>query len=176
MHALRRRLRACHPPQSPRPDIAYFGADIAISEPAPYLLEADFTEGPVRFGDRKFDIIVAQGFFEYVGGHQAAKLAEIADILAPGGVFIATYVNFGHRDQEIYWPYSNVRPISEFRAGLEQHFHVRRAFPTSHNWRHSEPNRPVIRDVNMRLNLNIPLVSPRLAVEYFFICDQARGC
>src|ERR1700722_8493645 len=112
------------------PSIRYFGADIAIQEPAPYLLEADFVEGPIMFGDQAFDIVVAQGFFEYVGEYQAQKFAEIAKIIKPGGIFITTYVTFGHRDREIYWPYSNVQPFFDFRAGLSAHFEVRRYFPT----------------------------------------------
>jgi SAM-dependent methyltransferase len=156
------------------PNIRYFGADIAIQDPAPYLLEADFIEGPIHFGDRTFDIVLAQGFFEYAGKHQSEKFAEIAALIKPGGIFVTTYVNFDHRDREIYWPYSNVQPFADFRGGLSDHFEVRRCFPTSHNWRHGEPNRRGIRDVNMRLNLNVPLLSLWLAVEYFFICRPRR--
>ena len=152
------------------PNIRYFGADIAIQEPEPYLLEADFIEGPIQFGGRKFDIVLAQGFFEYVGEHQSQKFAEIAALIKRGGIFITTYVNFGHRDRQVYWPYSNVQPFADFRASLSARFDVRRFFPTSHNWRHGEPNRRGIRDVNMHLNLNVPFLSPWLAVEYFVIC------
>ena len=152
------------------PNIGYFGADIAIQEPASYLLEADFVEGPIQFGGKKFDIVLAQGFFEYVGEHQSQKFAEIAALIKPGGVFVATYVNFGHRGRQVYWPYSNVQPFADFRAALSDRFEVRRFFPTSHNWRHGEPNRRGIRDVNMHLNLNVPFLSPWLAVEYFVIC------
>ena len=34
-----------------RPTIDYHGIDIAIHNPAPYLLEADLIEAPIRFGD-----------------------------------------------------------------------------------------------------------------------------
>jgi SAM-dependent methyltransferase len=152
------------------PNIRYFGADIAIQEPAPYLLEADLVEGPVQFGGRRFDMVLAQGFFEYVGEYQSQKFAEIAALIKRGGIFITTYVNFGHRDREIYWPYNNVQPFADFRASLSDRFEVLRFFPTSHNWRHGEPNRRGIRDINMHLNVNVPLFSPRLAVEYFLIC------
>ena len=151
-------------------NIHYFGADIAIQEPAPYLLEADFVESPIQFHGRKFDIVLAQGFFEYIGEHQSQKFAEIATLIKRGGIFVTTYVNFGHRDRKIYWPYSNVQPFADFRASLSDRFEVRRFFPTSYNWRHHEPNRRGIRDVNMHLNVNVPLLSPRLAVEYFLIC------
>jgi hypothetical protein len=31
-----------------------------------------------------------------------------------------------------------------------------------------------MRAANMRLNINIPVVSPALAVEYFFICSPRQ--
>ena len=52
-------------------NIHYYGIDIAIHEPAPNLIEADFLETPIKFGDRLFDIVLAQGVFEYVGAFQA---------------------------------------------------------------------------------------------------------
>jgi cyclopropane fatty-acyl-phospholipid synthase-like methyltransferase len=155
-------------------NIRYHGIDIAIQEPADDLIESDTLEAPIRFKDKTFDIIVAQGFFEYMGNFQEQKFAEIASLLNDGGTFIATYVNFGHRDREIYKPYSNVQPLDEFRASLSRTFTIQRQFPTSHNWGHSEPNRPLIKAVNMRLSANIPLISPKLAVEYFFICSRRR--
>jgi hypothetical protein len=68
-----------------------------------------------RFGDKRFDIILAQGFFEYAGGFQAQKFAEIARLLNENGTFIVSYVNFSHRHTRIYWPYNNVQAISDFR-------------------------------------------------------------
>ena len=157
-----------------QPNIRYHGIDIAIHDPAPNLIEADFLEVPIRFGDKRFDIIIAQGVFEYVGNFQSQKFAEIAELLKPGGVFVVSYVNFDHRCKALYWPYSNVQPFSEFRKGLAAHFKIRRFFPTSHNWNPTEPNRKLVRDVNMHINVNIPFISPMLAVEYFLICS-ARG-
>jgi cyclopropane fatty-acyl-phospholipid synthase-like methyltransferase len=129
---------------------------------------------PIQFKDKKFDIVVAQGVFEYVGKFQEKKLDEIADLLNDGGKFIATYVNFGHRDRELYSPYSNIQSLGDFRASLLRNFTIERQFPTSHNWGHSEPNRRIVRAVNMRLNANIPLISPKLAVEYFFLCSARK--
>jgi len=156
-------------------NIQYHGIDIAIQEPSDELLEADFLEKPIWFRGKKFDIIVAQGVFEYMGAFQAQKIDDVASLLNEGGTFITTYVNFGHRAREIYTPYSNIRSLSEFRADLERRFIIERCFPTSHNWRHSEPNRnPFVKAVNMRVNAHIPLLSPRLAVEYFFICSVRK--
>lgn len=151
-------------------NIEYYGIDIAIHEPEDNLLEADILETPIKFADKKFDIVLAQGVFEYVGEFQSQKFAEIALLLKKEGVFIVSYVNFGHRNQEIYTPYSNIQSLDNFRASLMRYFIIDRYFPTSHNWVHSEPNRRLVKAVNMRININIPLISPVLAVEYFFIC------
>jgi SAM-dependent methyltransferase len=155
------------------PNVHYYGIDIAIQEPAPYLLEADLLASPIRFGDRKFDIVLAQGVFEYLGDHQAEKFAEIAQLLRDrDATFVVSYVNFGHRDREIYWPYSNIQSLDDFRGSLSQRFTIRRSFATSHNWHHHEPVKEPVRTLNMHLNLNVPVLSRKLAVEYFFICSS----
>ena len=154
------------------PNIKYYGVDIAIHAQAPNLLEVDLMESPIKFADNRFDIVIAQGFFEYAGEFQDQKFAEIAQVLREDGTFIVSYVNFGHRDKFIYELYNNVKPIAEFRASLARHFTVRKSFPTSHNWRHFEPNRKLVKAVNMHFNANVPFVSPLLVVEYFFICSR----
>jgi SAM-dependent methyltransferase len=154
-----------------RPNIHYYGIDIAIHDPAPNFIEADLLEKPINFRDMRFDIVLAQGFFEYAGNFQSQKFAEIARLLNKDGTFLVSYVNFDHREREVYWPYSNVQPLSEFRASLAQHFKIRRSFPTSHNWNHWEPTREPIRAVNMHINMHIPVISRVLGVEYFFICS-----
>lgn len=155
-----------------KPNISYYGIDISIGQPAANLLEADLVKNPIRFEDKRFDIIIAQGFFEYVGTVQEQKFAEIADLLTENGKFLATYVNFGHRHREIYWPYSNVQPLGEFRGSLARHFAVERAFPTAHNWRHSEPGRQFMRVSQMPVMRGFPVISRRLGVEFFFICSR----
>lgn len=115
--------------------------------------------------------MVAQGVFEYVGEFQAQKFAEISRLLNTDGIFIVTYVNFDHRKRDVYWPYSNVQPFNDFRKGLAQHFKIRRFFPTSYHWNHWEPSRKYIRAANMRMNVNIPVIAPVLAVEYILICS-----
>ena len=154
------------------PNIEYFGVDIAIPEPAPNLIEADLLESPIRFGDNRFDIVLAQGFFEYVGDYQSQKFAEIAHILNEKGTFIVSYTNFGHRNKHVYWLYNNVQPLESFRESLSRYFRINQYFPTSHNWSHTEPKRNFIKAVNMPINAKIPVVSPILAVEYFFICSR----
>lgn len=155
-----------------RPNIQYYGIDIAVHNPTPNLIEFDFIEVPIQFGDKRFDIVLAQGVFEYMGKFQTQKFTEIAQLLTDGGVFIVSYVNFDHRNKNIYWPYSNVQSLNDFRQSLAQHFDIHRSFPTSHNWNHSEPSREFVKTVNMHINIDIPFISRALAVEYFFICSS----
>lgn len=157
-----------------RPNIDYYGIDIAIQQPAPNLREADFLESPITFDGRQFDIVVAQGVFEYVGEFQSQKFADVVKLIADGGTFVVSYVNFDHRKRAVYWPYSNVQAFSDFRRSLGEYFTIRRFFPTSHNWGHWEPSQKLVRNVNMRLDMHIPVISRKLAVEYLFICSPRR--
>ena len=157
-----------------KPNIQYSGIDIAIPDPAPNLIESDFLEEPVRFNDKQFDIVIAQGVFEYVGNFQSQKFAEIAQLLNKDGIFVVSYVNFDHRHKDVYWPYSNVQPFKDFRRSLARHFEIRRFFPTSYNWNHWEPGRKLVRAANMHINVNVPIVGPILAVEYFLICSARK--
>jgi SAM-dependent methyltransferase len=152
-------------------NIDYYGIDIAIQDPAPNLLEVDLREAPIKFGDKRFDIILAQGIFEYVGDTQSQKFAEIADILKGNGKFIVSYWNFGHRNPEMYHAFSNTQSLGDFKNDLKRYFKIDQSFPASHNWRHTGPNRRITRAINMPMEFNIPFVSPILAVEYFFICS-----
>jgi SAM-dependent methyltransferase len=155
-----------------RPNVHYYGIDIAIHDLAPYLIEADILANPIRFADQRFDIVTAFGLFEYVGACQDEKFGEIAQLLSDGGRFVLTYTNFGHRDKRIFEAFSNVQPFDDFRQSLARHFTIDRYFPTSYNWHGGQPSRPLLKVANMRVQANIPLVGPRLAVEYFFICSR----
>jgi SAM-dependent methyltransferase len=151
--------------------IHYYGIDIAIHKPASNLLEVDFSKNRIGFGDRRFDIIVAQGVFEYIGACQPEKFGEIAQLLKAGGNFLVSYVNFNHRCRNIYWPYNNIQTFDEFRRGLQQFFLVDRYFPTSQRWHHDEPKGRFAKVIQMHLSVNVPVISRLLAVEYFFICS-----
>jgi SAM-dependent methyltransferase len=156
------------------PNVHYHGIDISIPEPADNLLEKDILQAPVDFRGMKFDFVVAQGMFEYVGDYQAEKFAEIAGILVRDGKFVLTYQNFDHRQREVYWPYSNVQRPAEFRADLARFFRIERSFPVSHNWNHSQPRRPLMKASQAHLNFNIPVISPILAVDYLYVCTPLR--
>jgi SAM-dependent methyltransferase len=156
-------------------NIHYYGIDIAIHNPAPNFIEADLVESEVAFGDKRFDLIAALGVFEYVGRSQSQKFAEIKKILNRDGRFIVTYTNFGHRRKRVYEAFSNVQPLDSFRQDLQCHFRIDKSFPASHNWKHSQPSRNLVKNANMHLNANIPFVSRALAVDYFFICSPRRS-
>jgi SAM-dependent methyltransferase len=154
-------------------NVHYYGIDLAIHDPAPNLLEVDVLECPISFGDRQFDIVIAQGLFEYLGDRQSQKFSEISQLLRSDGTFVVSYTNFGHRKPRIYSAFSNVQPLEDFRDDLSRYFCVQRQFPVSHNWKHSQPDRRAVKAGNMLMSPNVPLLSPLLAVEYYFICSSS---
>jgi SAM-dependent methyltransferase len=156
------------------PNVDYYGIDISIPEPAQNLLEVDLVEAPIAFHGKKFDFVVAQGLFEYLGEYQSEKFAEVVEVLNDGGKFVVTYTNFDHRNREIYWPYSNVQQPTDFHKDLQRFFKIERRFAGSHNWNHSLPNKPLMRASQTHLNIYVPLVSPKLAVDYFYVCSPRR--
>lgn len=156
-------------------NIDYYGVDIAIHQQSPNLMQYDFLAEPIRFKDRKFDVIVAQGVFEYVGKFQAQKLAEIARLLKKDGILLASYVNFDHARKLLYEPYSNVQSFEEFRGGLAEAFRIERYFPTSIRWRHQEPKGRLMKAMQMHVHWNIPVITRRFAVEYFFVCTSHKN-
>jgi len=151
--------------------IHYYGIDLAIHNPAPNLIQRDFVETPIKFEDKKFDIVVAQGVFEYIGKFQEEKFAEIQRLLNEDGIFFLSYVNFDHVHLLKYHLYNNMQSFKEFHKSLSRFFHVDRFSPTSYHWHHHEPNRRILRDMQMHFNVNIPVLGPMFAVEYFFICS-----
>jgi SAM-dependent methyltransferase len=153
-------------------NINYYGIDIAIHDPGPNLREVDILQQPISFDGRRFGIVAALGVFEYVGARQDLKFSEIAQLLGEHGRFVLTYTNFGHRDRRIFEAFSNVQPLEDFRQSLARHFTIDKCFPTSYNWHGGQPVRPLLKSANMHVRANIPLVGPRLAVEYFFICSR----
>jgi SAM-dependent methyltransferase len=152
-------------------NIRYYGIDIAIHESRPDLMQVDFVEHPISFNQKRFDLIIAQGVFEYIGKFQEQKFSEIAGLLGPAGIFLVSYVNFNHVNCLRYAPYNNMLPFEEFRQSLERFFEIRSIVPTSHHWRHQEPNTRVWKVIQMHLNLRVPVLSSMLAVENFFVCS-----
>jgi glycosyltransferase involved in cell wall biosynthesis/SAM-dependent methyltransferase len=156
------------------PNIRYYGMDVALQKRSPNLSECDILEERITSEHAPFDLVVAQGIFEYLADRQEQKLAEIADLLSTGGRFIVSYVNFGHRRPYRYWLYTNVQPIEQFRDSLSEYFVVEKQFPTAHNWSGSEPTRWYVRRPNMHVNLNVPFLTKKLSVEYIFVCRLMR--
>lgn len=157
-------------------NISYYGIDIAIHEPAPCFIQTDFLQAPIAFRNRQFDIVLAQGVFEYAGKLQAEKFAEIRSILKTRGRFIVSYVNFDHVNIFRYPVYNNMQSFEDFKKSLRQSFNIERIIPTSHHWRHNEPTHRVLKALQMHMNLNVPYISPRFAIEYFLIASpRAAG-
>lgn len=156
------------------PNVDYYGIDISITNPAENLIEADILERRIDFRGMKFDFVVTQGLFEYIGAYQSQKFAEIAATLKDHGKFILTYTNFDHRQRKIYWPYNNVQRPADFQRDLDRYFRVERRFAGAHNWNQSEPRRRLIRVPQKHLNIYVPGLSPLLAVDYFYICAPRR--
>ena len=156
------------------PKISYHGIDIAIHEPASYLREVDIAREPIAFDNKLFDFVVAFGFFEYMGQQQDRKFQEIRKILKDDSKFMMSYINFGHFRHQVWPNYNNVQPIAEMTNSLNRVFQVERRFPASHHWRQKQPGKNSFPALQMLVNFNIPIFSPMLAVEYFFICSQRR--
>ena len=152
------------------PNVSYYGIDIAIHESAPNLRECDILLEPISSEAAPFELIVAQGLFEYLADSQSQKFVEIAGLLAPEGSFVVTYVNFEHRRPNYYWPYSNIQSPDEFRSSLAEQFVIDKCIPTSHNWNHGEPGRWYVRTPNMYFNVNVPVLTRWLGVEYLYVC------
>lgn len=150
--------------------IRYHGIDLAIHDAAPNLLEADILQTPIGFGAMRFDIVVAQGLFEYLGGSQDVKLGEIAQVLDARGTFVVTYTNFGHRRPSSFEAFSNVQPFDAFLGALRRHFTVAKVFPTAYNWSGGQPRRALVKAANMHVTHHLPTAGRRLAVEYFVLC------
>jgi len=154
------------------PNIEYHGIDIAIHEPASYFRELDIAHEPIAFDNKRFDFVVAFGFFEYMGQLQERKFEEIRKILKDDGKFMMSYINFGHFRRKVWPNYNNVRSIEEMTKSLNGVFQVERRFPASHHWRQKQPGNNSFPALQMLVNFNIPIFSPLLAVEYFFVCSQ----
>jgi cyclopropane fatty-acyl-phospholipid synthase-like methyltransferase len=155
-----------------KPNISYYGIDIAIHKPGVYLREVDTAREPIAFDNMRFDFVVALGFFEYMGQQQDRKFEEIRTILKDDGKFMMSYINFGHFRRKVWPNYNNVQPIAEMTRSLNEVFQVERRFPASHHWRQKQPGKSSFPALQMRVNFNIPIFSPLLAVEYFFICSR----
>jgi hypothetical protein len=67
-----------------------------------------------------------------------------------------------------------VRLPGDFREDLSRFFKIERSFPGSHNWNHSQPGRRFMRASQAHRNLNVPVLSPILAVDYLYICSARR--
>ena len=132
----------------------------------------DIVESPIDFRGMKFDFVVAQGIIEYVGS-TSPRSSPRSPTCSRSGKFVLTYQNFDHRQREVYWPYSNVQRPADFRKDLARFFRIERSFPASHNWNHSQPTRRLMKASQAHLNVNIPVISPILAVDYLYVVPRS---
>ena len=75
------------------------------------------------------------------------------------------------KQKHIFEAFSNVQPVAAFRASLARYFTIEKCFPTSYNWHGGQPAKALLQAANMNVKANIPVIGPKLAVEYFFICS-----
>jgi len=153
-------------------NVQYHGIDIAIHQNVPYLRERDIAQTTIQWDEKRFDFVVALGFFEYMGHQQRIKLEEIDRILNDDGKFMMSYINFGHVRRKVWPNYNNVQSRSEMKKSLEEVFTVEKVFPASHNWRQKQPGKRSLPGLQMRINFDIPVLSAMWAVEYFFLCSK----
>jgi len=153
-------------------NVHYHGIDIAIHQQVPYLLECDIAQQTIDFDNKRFDFVVALGFFEYMGHQQKKKLEEIRNIMKDDGKFMMSYINFGHIRHKVWPNYNNVQAPAAMKKGLEEVFEVEQFFPASHNWRQKQPGKRSLQGLQMRINFPIPILSRMWAVENFFICSK----
>ena len=158
------------------PNIRYYGIDIAIQEPAPNLKQSDILQEPISSDAAPFDLIVAEGLFEYLADQQSRKFAEIADLLTPSGQIHRHLRELRSPSAELLLALQQHPVVGGFRAALAEHFVVERQLPTAHNWNHSEPGRWYVRGSNMYVNVRIPFFTRWLGVEYLYVCrPRIRG-
>lgn len=152
-------------------NIHYHGIDIAIHHPGTNLVEMDIINNPINFENKKFDIVIATGLFEYMGKYQKKKMSEIQQVLKDGGKFIVSYTNFGHIHSLIdYTPYNNIVSIKEFTKDLALFFHIDKITPTFYNWNGTEPRKRWSYSIQKYVTIHIPIIHSRFAVSYFFVC------
>jgi SAM-dependent methyltransferase len=155
-----------------KPNVHYHGIDIAIHQNVPYLMECDIAKQTIAWENKRFDFVVALGFFEYMGHQQKLNFEEIRNILKDDGKFMISYINFRHFRRKVWPNYNNVQSFGEMKKGLEQVFHVDKTFPASHNWRQKQPGKRSLTGLQMKVNFHIPVVSRMAAVEYFFLSSR----
>jgi SAM-dependent methyltransferase len=153
-------------------NINYFGIDIAIHDPKPYLVEADIVNNAIVWRDKSFDLIVAAGVFEYLGSLEKNKFAEINALLKPNGKFIVTYSNIQHRVKPLYPTWNNVKSIDDFKLNLEACYQVERYFPAYYSMSDRDLTNSTMRKLQLHLNCNVPFIDKLLGVNFIFVCSK----
>lgn len=156
------------------PNIRYYGVDIAIHQPFGYLRELDIARERIAFEDKRFDCVVALGLIEYIGHRQKRKFEEISEVLKDDGKFLMTYTNFAHFNCKVWPIYNNVQSIEQMTESVKEVFQVERRYPAYHHWRPKQPGKNALPGLQTQMNINVTIISPLLAVEYFFVCSRRK--
>lgn len=157
-----------------REDINYFGIDIAPHTKESNIKELDIVNSVIKFDERKFDVIVASGIFEYLGGYHKEKMHEISGILEEEGFFIVSFSNMKHIKKPKYSSWNNYDGISDFKKNLEEYFKVIDYYPAYHNIKYDEISNAFGKYLARKININLPFISERLGIDFIFICTT-RG-
>lgn len=80
------------------------------------------------------------------------------------------YINFSHFRRRIYPAYNNIQSIPDMIKAILDAFQLAQVFPVSHHWRHKQSGKNALPRIQMHFDIDIPGISPWLAVEYFFTC------
>lgn len=158
-----------------REDINYFGIDIAPHSNEPNIRELDIANSVIQFDERKFDVIVVSGLFEYLGEKHVEKMKEISNILKDRGIFIVTFSNMEHIKKPNYPSWNNFDSISVFKGNLEKHFQVMNYFPAYHNIKYTEITNGIGKKLAHKINFNIPTISNRWGIDFIFICTKKEN-
>ncbi|MGE7999173.1 class I SAM-dependent methyltransferase [Lysinibacillus sp. NPDC093190] len=158
-----------------REDLNYFGIDIAPHSKEPNIKELDIANSVIQFDERKFDVIVSSGLFEYLGDKHIEKMNEISNILEDRGIFIVSFSNMKHIKKPNYPSWNNSESISVFKSNLEKNFRVIDYFPAYHNTKYTEISNGFWKKLARKININIPVISKLWGIDFIFICTKKEN-
>ena len=159
------------------PTVEYFGIDLARSviaahgDPSHFEV-ADLDGAPNPFGERRFDLLVCSGVFEYVND-RAGFMRMLARKAAPGGWLVLSFTNHQHRKDGLGWLTGRFARYTDPHVNFLRIPAVRRLLEASGwrvaSWRSltaSGGEHPLLRRC-MRFPLNV------LNRQYVFVCRRA---
>lgn len=161
------------------PQLEYFGVDIApsvieaLGDPAHFAV-ADLDASPRPFGERRFDLLLCSGVFEYVNDVRGF-MAMLDAKAVPGGHLILSFTNHQHRKDGMRWVRGTYRGYRDPHVNFMLVPEVRQLLRAS-GWLITQTRaitaagdeHPVFRRF-LRFPLNV------VNRQYIFVCRRARG-